>query len=131
MRNIVVGYDGSLGGRRALEKAAELRNGASVTVVSASPPVLGVEATSAGDVAEREKLLADAKVVLAERGVADFHGVHGVGDPADLISAEAEKLGAELIVVGTRGMNVVVRLVLGSVSTKVLHRAPCDVLVVR
>jgi nucleotide-binding universal stress UspA family protein len=37
---------------------------------------------------------------------------------------------ADLVVVGKRGLNPLQRLVLGSVSSKVIHRAECDVLVV-
>ena len=44
---------------------------------------------------------------------------------------EAEASDADLIVVGTRGLHATKRLFLGSVSTKVVHHAPCDVLVVR
>jgi nucleotide-binding universal stress UspA family protein len=40
-------------------------------------------------------------------------------------------VGADLIVVGTEHKNLLQRLILGSVSTGVAHRAPCDVLVVR
>ena len=47
-----------------------------------------------------------------------------------MIVQEAEESGADLIVVGTRGLNAAKRLVLGSVSTNVVHHAPCDVLVV-
>lgn len=57
--------------------------------------------------------------------------VAGIGDPADAIVDEAGDWGADLIVLGTRGLGGAQRLLLGSVSTKVLHRAPCDVLVVR
>jgi nucleotide-binding universal stress UspA family protein len=49
---------------------------------------------------------------------------------AELVQ-EAEESGADLIVVGTRGLNAAKRLVLGSVSTNVVQHAPCDVLVVR
>ena len=38
---------------------------------------------------------------------------------------------ADLIVVGTRGLGGAKRLVLGSVSTRLVHDAPCSVLVVR
>jgi nucleotide-binding universal stress UspA family protein len=38
---------------------------------------------------------------------------------------------ADLVVVGSRGLNPIQRLLLGSVSSKVVHRAECDVLVVR
>jgi nucleotide-binding universal stress UspA family protein len=48
-----------------------------------------------------------------------------------MIVETADELGADLIVVGTRNGNALERLVLGSTSTKVLHHAHCDVLVVR
>jgi nucleotide-binding universal stress UspA family protein len=48
-----------------------------------------------------------------------------------MIIDEAEKEGVDLILMGTRGMNAVDRWLLGSVSTKVVHHAPCNVLVVR
>jgi nucleotide-binding universal stress UspA family protein len=50
--------------------------------------------------------------------------------PADALIAEAERLEAELIVVGNRRMQGVSRL-LGSVANEVAHNAPCDVLVVK
>jgi nucleotide-binding universal stress UspA family protein len=58
-------------------------------------------------------------------------GIEVEGNPADVILEEARKVGAGLVVVGTGGKNAVERFVLGSVSDKVAHRAPCDVLVVR
>ena len=41
------------------------------------------------------------------------------------------KIRAELIVIGARSLGTVKRLVLGSVSTKVMHDANCDVLIVK
>lgn len=52
------------------------------------------------------------------------------GDPADAILAVAESTEADLIVVGARGLGAVERFVRGSVSTKVAHHSPCDVLIV-
>ena len=54
-----------------------------------------------------------------------------LGDPADEIVALAEDLEGSLIVMGSRGLGPVERLVLGSVAEGVVHRAPCPVLVVR
>jgi nucleotide-binding universal stress UspA family protein len=134
---ILVGYDGSPHASRALERAAALAGrGAGVTVVAAvhvrphvgrgpgAGPVDPVEA------AERRAELEDAEAFLSERGI-EGRMVAGLGDPAAAIVAEAREWGADLIVVGTRGLSLAGRLVLGSVSTKVLHDAPCDVLVVR
>ncbi|HLB03848.1 MAG TPA: universal stress protein, partial [Gaiellaceae bacterium] len=72
----------------------------------------------------------EAKSIIAGAGVeATF--VEGSGDPADVIVQEAEDVGADLIIVGTRGLNVAKRWLLGSISTKVVHHSPCDVLIVR
>lgn len=53
------------------------------------------------------------------------------GDPAREIIAYAEDVGADFIVVGSRGRGGVKALFLGSTSHSVIHGAPCDVIVVR
>ena len=54
-----------------------------------------------------------------------------VGEPGDTICAVAEELDADLIIVGSHGHGWLQRVFIGSVSTHVLHHAPCPVLVVR
>ena len=57
--------------------------------------------------------------------------VHGVpGEAADAIVDVAAALGADLLVVGNRGMSGKRRFILGSVPNKVSHHAPCDILIV-
>ncbi len=53
------------------------------------------------------------------------------GIPADEIAKAAAKEHADLIVMGTRGLSALARVLLGSVSTRVMQRATCAVLVVR
>ncbi len=53
------------------------------------------------------------------------------GSPDSRIVETAEKMSANLIVVGSHGYNRWERLLLGSVSDSVVHHAPCSVLVVR
>ena len=131
---IVVGYDGSEPAQRALDRAAELAGyGTTVTVVSVAPSVYtqGLQPVADPDDEERARsLLAEARDRLALRQV-PVSTRDAVGEPAAMIVETADELGADLIVVGTRNGNALERLVLGSTSTKVLHHAHCDVLVVR
>lgn len=53
------------------------------------------------------------------------------GPPAQVIVDEADRWGADLIFVGSRGLGVWNRLLLGSVSSAVVHHAKCSVEVVR
>lgn len=53
------------------------------------------------------------------------------GSPDSRIVEAAEKMHADLIIVGSHGYNRWERLLLGSISDSVVHHAPCSVLVVR
>jgi nucleotide-binding universal stress UspA family protein len=52
------------------------------------------------------------------------------GDPGATIVAVSERVGADVVVVGSHGKGWLKRVVLGSVSAYVVHHAPCPVLVV-
>jgi nucleotide-binding universal stress UspA family protein len=54
-----------------------------------------------------------------------------VGSPADAIVEEAKAANADLVVVGARGLGAFDRLLLGSVSERVIHDASCSVLIVK
>jgi nucleotide-binding universal stress UspA family protein len=74
-----------------------------------------------------EALLRRLSVLVRDHGLEPV--VHAAeGDPADAIVAVAERVDADLIVVGNKGMKGV-RRVLGSVPNSVAHKAPCSVLV--
>lgn len=135
MNKILVAYDGSESAKRALEEAARLLGSdRALTVVSVAEelPQFGRAAAMLvpEEDEERRRELRDAKAVLAERGIAATV-LERRGDAATMILDEAEKEGVELIVMGTRGLGPGKRWLLGSVSTKVLHHAPANVLVVR
>ena len=53
------------------------------------------------------------------------------GPPSQVIVEEAESWGADLIVMGSRGLGAWNRLLLGSVSSAVVHHAKCSVEIVR
>ena len=74
--------------------------------------------------------LADAAAVAQAAGVPS--AVHArQGDPADAILDVAEETGADLVVVGNKGMTGAKRFLLGSVPNKISHHAPCGVLIIR
>ncbi len=83
------------------------------------------------DASERGRRgLHEAMDLLAQRGIR-AQALERHGSAADALLEEARKENVDLIVVGTRGLNALQRTVMGSVSTKVMHDAPCDVLVTR
>jgi len=53
------------------------------------------------------------------------------GAPAEVVCAEAEKRGADLIVMGSRGRSSLAHVLLGSVAERTVARAPCPVLTLR
>jgi nucleotide-binding universal stress UspA family protein len=129
---ILLAYDGFERSQHALEETAELAAGGhgEVTVLSVVPPdARGSKA--GGHVGLRPHAhedVARAHAYLRERGIeSEMKMEHG--DPADEIVAEATTGGHDLVIVGTRGLGPVGRLMLGSVSTKVVDRSPCPVLV--
>ena len=128
---ILVGYNGSDASRRALVHAAELagRGGEVdvINVIAAQPVSARVDALGDGERRHQRNLLREARSLLREWDVR-MGAVQAVGDPTTEIRAAAEDSGARVIVVG-RG-NGMRRLIKGSVSTRLVRRAPCDVLVV-
>ena len=137
MQRIVVGFDGSEHARKALERAADIADGATVAVVSAAnvqrllrDPSGGASPVDPADAEARTQALAEAREYLEGRGIKGAY-IEGHGNAADVIVQEAEESGADLVVVGTRGLSAARRAIMGSVSTNVVHHAPCDVLGVR
>ena len=143
-RSIVVGTDGSDTAGKAVEEAIDLAKavGAALCVVSAYEPVpkarLREEARQTPSdlqwmVNPREDVeatLREAAERVHEAGVT-VNTYAREGDPADAILDVAEERGADLVVVGNKGMTGAKRFLLGSVPNKVSHHAPCSVMIIR
>jgi nucleotide-binding universal stress UspA family protein len=131
---VLIAYDGSEPARRALARVARFMPDASVAVVTVADPIYrDPRYTGFADPNEERQqrdLLEEARAALAESGI-EATTAAPVGQAADEIVRTAAEAKADLVVLGARGLSTVKRLVLGSVSTKVLHEAPCDVLVVK
>jgi nucleotide-binding universal stress UspA family protein len=136
-RNVVVAYDGSAGAKSALEQGAEIaeRDGAALTVVesvSESLPALvpgAPRATSPERAADARQELREAVGALKSTIKASPWTVGG--PPATAILTVADDIEADLIVTGSRGRGPMTSALLGSVSTEIVQKARCDVLVVR
>jgi nucleotide-binding universal stress UspA family protein len=141
---ILVGSDGSEPAARAVKAAGEIarRYGVdTVHVVAGYHPItVGEMADLAHEVPSEfvDALSADVpgvQVVDGAKRILKAMQLNVVGHPvpasgADAILDVADQLGADLIVVGSRGHGVGRRMLRGSVSTKVSHHAGCDVLIV-
>lgn len=74
--------------------------------------------------------LEEAATIASDAGVKVTTASHH-GPAADVLVELADQGDADLIVIGSRGLSRAQRILIGSVSTRVAHHAPCDVLVVR
>lgn len=141
---IVVGTDGSSTATAAVQRAADLASGAGAALhlvsaykianlMMASPEGIAMGLAAQGDYdphKEAENLLEETATKVRVDGVNVL--TYAVpGDPADALIDVAEQQGADLIVVGNKGMSGVKRFLLGSVPNKVAHHAPCTVMIVR
>jgi len=143
-RSIVVGTDGSSTAGEAVREAIELAKelGATIELVSAYEPISNqrlreearhVPADMQWMVNPREDVDATLREAAdqAENVGVKVNTYAREGDPADAILDVAEERGADLVVVGNKGMTGAKRFLLGSVPNKVSHHAPCSVLIIR
>jgi nucleotide-binding universal stress UspA family protein len=143
-KRIVVGTDGSPTATEAVSQAIELArlSGARLDVVAAFEPVSSGRLREEGGevpgdvqyaVGPREdvNVTLDGAVGKAKQEGVEAEAFPREGDPADAILDVAEETGADLIVVGNKGMTGAKRFLLGSVPNKVSHHAPCGVLIIR
>jgi nucleotide-binding universal stress UspA family protein len=148
-KSIVVGTDFSPTAEVAVKHATELAKafGATLHVVTAFKPAMAaniaassLEAMAAGGA----EFIQSAQSAMADEVEANHNALvkrmqkdgikcktHGVAeDAADAIMEIAEREGADLIVVGNRGLSSAKRFLLGNVPNKITHHSPCSVLIV-
>jgi nucleotide-binding universal stress UspA family protein len=128
---IGVGFDGSPESRAALEFAHRIAEvvGARLRVICVVvPPDPGGPSQDWAEHAHRRRAEAEERLAAALADLGEIAtGALPVGDPARELADAADDL--DLLVTGSRGYGPVRRLMLGSTSTKLVHEAPCPVLV--
>jgi nucleotide-binding universal stress UspA family protein len=138
---IVVGTDGSDTATRALDRAAALASalGAELHIVSAyadrpgGVPSVGVSLDagwSAGAKSVAEQVVAEAEERARAAGVANLTAEAVAGDPAEVLLQSSAARSADLLVVGSKGMQSTARFLLGPIANKVSRRVVCDLLIV-
>ncbi len=139
---VVVGTDGSPTAEKAVQAAADIARswGSELHIVTAvRSPGSGMAAASGAplvDTGAGQAMVEEAAKAVGESAIEKFgeglkaeaHAAQGNAD--DVILGAATDVGADLIVVGSKGMRGA-RRYLGSVPNSVAHAARCAVLVVK
>ena len=133
MKNILVAYDGEAPAKRALDLAIDLakRYEARISIVSVIPTHPGrspVDPWDDRDVHARELL--EARETLAANGI-EAELIEPAGDPAKQIERIAEAGKFDTIVIGSRGLSTLGRILQGSVSEHVATNAAATVVIAR
>jgi nucleotide-binding universal stress UspA family protein len=145
--HVLVAVDGSSHADRAVEFAAEfaVKYEADLTILnvvsyaSTVPLALGAYAELEGLYAESRSVLQTAGERIVESaserarrlGVATLSTAVELGSPAQTICETAKEIGADVVVMGRRGLGDFSGLFLGSVTHKVAHTADCTVITVK
>jgi len=140
---ILVGTDGSETSLRAVEEAAAIAAKADAKLIVASAYQdagsrgTGVDSDQASGEGYRTEgnapvyaMLRDASAIAKHAGATDVEEKAVEGAPVDAILKLADSAGADLIVVGSVGLNSVVGRLIGSVPRAIRDRAKTEVLVV-
>lgn len=137
---ILVGFDGSIHSRRAVEVAGEIagRFGSTLTVAVVRPPSPSEEVDRLNalvpithDGRTLDSVFEEMRRYALGRGARAVEAVTLHGDILESLLQFLERSPQDLVVVGSRGLSPGRRLLLGSVSSGLVNSAHCPVLVVR
>jgi nucleotide-binding universal stress UspA family protein len=131
---VAVGTDGSETAGEAVKQAAEFarRFDAKLVLLSAfkdAPPASGADEAqwAYNPAAQLREILSRTEAEMNNQGI-ECTTVVDEGDPADVLVRLAKDCGADVLVIGNKGMQ---RRVLGSVPKSIAHNADCSVFVVK
>jgi nucleotide-binding universal stress UspA family protein len=136
--HLLVGVDGSdasaaatMAGRLAVDLDAKVTAVYVRQLPTVEPSPFGVTMSLASYWEELERLAAERAADALDRTGASWRFEVRTGEPAVQLELSADEHDADLVVVGARGHSVAHRLLVGSVSTRLVHHARRPVLVVR
>ena len=138
--NVLVPVDGSDNSYRALDAALLLSEklGSSITVVNVMEqvPITHIESEKLlselleAYKKENQEILSKCSNIATEKGLS-IKTLLLQGNPASVILDYGKKEKFDLVIMGSRGMGKFKQLILGSVSSKIVHHSPCAILLIR
>jgi len=138
--SILVPVDGSDNSYRALDSALLLSEklGSTITVVNVTEqvPITHIESEKLLSELleayrkENQEILSKCSKIATEKGLS-IKTLLLQGNPASIILDYRKKEKFELLIMGSRGLGKFKQLILGSVSSKIVHHSPCAVLLIR
>lgn len=140
-RTIVVGTDGSETSLRAVERAGALAAAEDATLVIAcayfpekpdphAQDALGDEAYQVMGSAPADDSVGRARDRAVAAGATKVETKAIQGKPVDVLQRVVKDSGADLIVIGNRGLNTLAGRIIGSVPLDIVRHTPVDVLIV-
>lgn len=140
MRSVLLAFDGSEPSKRALRyllSFIEKREEVTVHLVNVETKLSAPDTCGPGGAAIDDHLqdvarqaLLEAEITLGDAGIG-YQSHACVGEVAETISATADKLGCDIIVLGRRGLSAVTGLLLGAVATRVLNLSSRPVILIK
>lgn len=136
---ILVAHDGSEQSDKALKRASEIAvaTKSSINILSVVPDLCMMELSDDDCkkmyeimTMESKKRLESAKTRLSKKGLKINIEVT-FGNPVETIIKNCTEKKIDMVVVGSHGRHGAKKFLLGSVSSKIVQHAPCEVLVVK
>jgi nucleotide-binding universal stress UspA family protein len=137
---ILVPVDGSDNSYRALEAALVLSEklGSNISVINVMEqvPITHIESEKLlselleAYKKENQEILSKCSDIASQKGIA-IKTVLLQGNPAPVILDYSKKENFDLVIMGSRGMGKFKELIIGSVSSKIVHHSPCAIMIIR
>ena len=137
---ILVPVDGSDNSYKALEAALVLSEklGSNISVVNVMEqvPITHIESEKLlselleAYKKENQEILSKCSDIAHQKGIT-IKTVLLQGNPAPVILDYSKKGNFDLVIMGSRGMGKFKELILGSVSSKIVHHSPCAIMIIR
>ena len=137
---ILVPVDGSDNSYKALEAALVLSEklGSNISVVNVMEqvPITHIESEKLLNELleaykkENQEILSKCSDIAHQKGIT-IKTVLLQGNPAPVILDYSKKENFDLVIMGSRGMGKFKELILGSVSSKIVHHSPCAIMIIK